>query len=339
MKRRIFIKDLAIMYGLSCIDLLSDQSSLDFIFGHGNRKYRWVENWANQNTKLPVNDCHEMVFNRNGEIMLLTNETKNNIIVFDKDGNIKNSWGNNFPGGHGLSIHGEDEQTLFITDTEKHQFYQYSIDGKLIRSWDAPIETGKYTVNSSFVPTETAITKEGEIYVADGYGAQFITHYDEKGNVKNIFGGRGDEEKHLDNAHGICIDYRNEVPTLIVTDRNKCCFKRFSMQGQYIETISIPGANVCRPVIKGQYLYAAVLTTDYTGNTNSGFVIILDKNNKLVSAIGGSTPLYVNGKCKKMYQTVQLFKHPHDIMVDDEESIYVCQWNSGKVYPYKFTLI
>ena len=27
---------------------------------------------------------------------------------------------------------------------------------------------------------------------------------------------------------------------------------------------------------------------------------------------------------------------PHDVMVDDEENLYVCQWNSGKVYPYKF---
>jgi hypothetical protein len=114
------------------------------------------------------------------------------------------------------------------------------------------------------------------------------------------------EPKHLDNAHGICIDTRNSTPTLIITDRNRCCFKRFSMDGKYLETISLPGANVCRPVIKGDYLYAAVLTSGSTGNAETGFVIILDKDNKLISAPGGSTPAYEGKMCKESYQTVQL---------------------------------
>lgn len=85
---------------------------------------------------------------------------------------------------------------------------------------------------------------------------------------------------------------------MIITDRNRCCFKRFSIDGKYLETISLPGANVCRPVIKGDYLYAAVLTSGSTGNAETGFVIILDKDNKLISAPGGSTPAY-DGKCAK----------------------------------------
>jgi hypothetical protein len=90
-------------------------------------------------------------------------------------------------------------------------------------------------------------------------------------------------------------------------------------------------------VIKGDYLYAAVLTSGSTGNAETGFVIILDKDNKLISAPGGSTPAYDGKMCKESYQTVQLFKHPHDVLVDDEGSLYVCQWNSGQVLPYKFT--
>ncbi len=37
-----------------------------------------------------------------------------------------------------------------------------------------------------------------------------------------------------------------------------------------------------------------------------------------------------------MYQTVKVFDYPHDVCVDDEENLYVAQWNSGNVYPYKF---
>jgi hypothetical protein len=108
------------------------------------------------------------------------------------------------------------------------------------------------------------------------------------------------------------------------------------MSGEYLETISLPGACVCRPVIKGNYLYAAVLRSPDLDNVDSGFVIILNKENKVVSALCGSEAMYENGKPKPFHQTDKLFKHPHDVMVDDEENLYVCQWSSGKVYPYKF---
>jgi peptidylamidoglycolate lyase len=32
-----------------------------------------------------------------------------------------------------------------------------------------------------------------------------------------------------------------------------------------------------------------------------------------------------------------VFVYPHDVCIDDEESLYVAQWNSAKVYPYKLT--
>jgi peptidylamidoglycolate lyase len=36
-----------------------------------------------------------------------------------------------------------------------------------------------------------------------------------------------------------------------------------------------------------------------------------------------------------MYQTIKAFQYPHDVCIDDEENMYVAQWNSGKTYPYK----
>jgi peptidylamidoglycolate lyase len=309
------------------------------VFGHHNKKYTWDKDWLAGNTTLPdVKDCHEMVFTANNDIILLTNDTRNNFIKMSKSGKILSSYGNEFPGGHGLTIGGvKGDEFLLVTDTDKHKFYKTTLDGKIMQTWNYPQESEKYQNEAEFVPTETAVTQDGDIYVADGYGAQYILHYGADGKLKNIFGGRGPEPKHLDNAHGICIDTRKDTPTLIVTDRNRCCFKRYKFDGTYLETISLPGANVCRPVIQGDYLYAAVLTSGSTGNAETGFVIILDKDNKLISAPGGATPTYDGTVCKESYQTVKLFKHPHDVLVDDDGSLYVCQWNSGQVLPYKFT--
>jgi len=342
MKRREFIERTSLVAGASLLSFQAILHDQDQIYGQNEKRYRLDKNWVKaEAAQLPVKDCHEMVQDAQGRIILLTNETSNNVIFFDRKGKVLKTWGHDFPGAHGLTLIGSgNDQRLFITDTERHQFYQATIDGKILNTWDFPVATEKYTEAKQFVPTETAITKNGEVYVADGYGAQYITHYDQQGKIKNVFGGRGDKEWNLDNAHGICIDYRTQPETLMITDRTRCCFKRFTLAGEFIETISLPGACVCRPVIKGNYLYSAVLRSPDLNHENTGFVIILNKENKVVSVIGGSEAAYdENKKLKPFSQTVPLFKHPHDVLVDDEENLYVCQWNSGKVYPYKFLAV
>ena len=102
-----------------------------------------------------------------------------------------------------------------------------------------------------------------------------------------------------------------------------------------MEIIALPGACVCRPVIKGDHLYAAVLRSPDLGAEGTGFVTILDKNNKVISNIGGTPPVYTDGKLRPMAQSEKLFVHPHDVCVDRDGNLYVAQWASGKVYPYK----
>jgi len=341
MKRRTFISAAALTTtGLFITRNLYGKTKAK-VYGHNEMTYTLDTAWGNLNpNKTPVKDCHEMVQNSKGRIVLLTNETKNNVIVYDKKGKLITTWGTRFPGAHGLSIQNAGkEDFLFITDTNKHQVYKTTIDGKILFTIDPPKDLPAYKKPEAFVPTETAVLENGEFYVADGYGAQHILHYDEYGKLKNTFGGKGEGEEFFDNAHGICIDSRGGKPTLLITDRTRTCFKRFSLEGELLDIIHIPGACVCRPVIKGDYLYAAVLRSPSLKEVGSGFVTILNKEDKVVSNLGGSKPIYENGKLKPLLQADKIFVHPHDVCVDDEESIYVAQWASGKVYPYKFLKI
>jgi len=107
------------------------------------------------------------------------------------------------------------------------------------------------------------------------------------------------------------------------------------MEGQFLGTIPLPGAWVCRPVINGDYLYAAVLQSSSAVGKESGFVTILDKDFRVVSNLGGSEPTYINGELQAMQQTVKAFQYPHDVCIDDDQNLYIAQWNSGHVYPYK----
>ena len=74
-------------------------------------------------------------------------------------------------------------------------------------------------------------------------------------------------------------------------------------------------------------------------DSRSGFVTILDKNNQVVSVPGGNAPEYRNGVLQPLTQNSALFQHPHDVCVDDDENIYVAQWNSGKTYPIRLKRI
>lgn len=294
-------------------------------------------NWGKLDPAIhPVNDCHEMIQDRKGRIFLLTNETKNNVLIYNTSGKLKDSWGSEYPGAHGLTLAGDE---LFITDTARHQVYKTSLDGRLLMTIDWPKDSGVYTKAEEFVPTEVAVTDNGDFYIADGYGAQYVLKYDKTGKLIHYFGGRGDGDEHLDNAHGICIDSRAGNKTLLVTDRTRNAFKRFDMDGKLLDVIHLPGACVCRPVIKDDYLYAAVLRSPDLGAEGTGFVTILDKNNRVISNIGGTEPAYRDGKLQPMAQADKIFVHPHDVCVDDDDNIYVAQWASGKVYPYKFTRV
>ncbi|MEM9824265.1 MAG: hypothetical protein AAF985_24485, partial [Bacteroidota bacterium] len=54
-----------------------------------------------------------------------------------------------------------------------------------------------------------------------------------------------------------------------------------------------------------------------------------------MQAMIGEEPQYREGQLQSMYQTLKIFRHPHDVCVDDDENLYVAQWNAGQTYPIK----
>lgn len=340
MKRKEFIKTTSLAAASTLItgNVLANISYYkDTIIGHGSHRYKIDMNWGALHSKYhPVNDCHEMVQDSKGRILLLTNHIKNNVIVYDRSGKLIETWGTDYPGAHGLTLKVENgEDFLYISDNARHEVIKTTIDGKVIQVFPYPEASGKYSNKESYIPTETAIADNGDIYVTDGYGEQYIMHYNAKGELLNIFGGKGEADHLFQNAHGICIDKRNnKKPSLLITARQQNKLKRFSLAGEFIESYDLPGAYICRPVIHKENVYLATIWSN-DGSDGTGFISVLDAENKLISAPGGCTPTYKEGKLNKMYQAVQVFTHPHDVCVDADDNLYVAQWNSGKTYPIK----
>ncbi|QLE00583.1 6-bladed beta-propeller [Galbibacter sp. BG1] len=312
------------------------------IVGHGNFQYKVNKEWGIQDpAKVPINDCHEMVMDDSGRLILtVSGEHNANILIYDKSGKVLSSWGDSFPGAHGLTIAGEgSDQFLLITDPEVHKVFKTTLDGKIIQTFSAPKEFEGYQDANLFKPTETAVAPNGDLYIADGYGENYITQYNSKGEFIRYFGGKGITDETFDCCHGITVDLRNpNTPTLLITSRGKQEFKRFTMDGKYIETVKLPGCSICRPVIHGENIYFAVIVTKDWWKYD-GMVAVLDKNNKVVSLPGGSEPNYKNGILESPMYDGSTFLNPHDVCIDNDENIYVPQWFSGKTYPIKLTKV
>jgi len=343
MSRRKFLKQTSLLsFGILSGPMYGNAYSIgfdkDIIIGHNSHRYKVDMNWGNLNPEMtPVKDCHEIIQDSKGRIVMLTNHTKNNVIIYDKSGKLLETWGTKYPGGHGLTLVKENgEDFLLITDYERHQIIKTTIDGKVVFEVDYPAETGKYANKEEFKPTETTVLENGDFYVADGYGNQYITHYNYKGKLQNIFGGRGTNDSQFLNAHGICLDDRDKSnPCLLISAREQNVLKRFSLDGKYLSSIPVPGALICRPVIHNNDIYFAVLKSKESPNSDSGFLLIMDENNKVISCPGATSPEYQQGKLTELYQSIRLFQYPHDVCVDEDDSIYVAQWNSGQTYPIK----
>ncbi|WP_128548171.1 6-bladed beta-propeller [Larkinella soli] len=308
------------------------------VIGHGSYRYRVFPDWGTLDPAIrPVNDCHEMVIDARGRIFLLTNETRNNILIYDRSGRLLDCWGTDYPGGHGLTLSNENgEEFLFITDIERHQVIKTTLQGRVVMVLDYPKEVPQYTSADQFLPTQTALAPNGDFYVTDGYGLQYVIQYTGRGEYIRHWGGRGDTDGQFDCVHGIALDTRKPgQPTLLITSRNHNALKRFTLEGEYLGTIPLPGSFVCRPVIHGPYVFAAVFRSTTNRNFGSGYITILDENDTVISTPGGTAPVYSDGSLQPQTQAEPVFVHPHDVCVDSDENVYVCQWNANKVYPMR----
>ncbi len=311
------------------------------IIGHGDFKYRVHKEWGNLNpNSTPIKNCHEMVLDSKGRLIMITDETKNNIIIYDKSGKVIKTWGHEYKSGHGLTLFNEGEDdVLFICDPNGGKVIKTTVEGKVLLELPNPKNIGVYSEKMRYKPTETSIAPNGDVYVSDGYGSDWILQFNKDGEFIRKFGGKGHLDEQLNNAHGVTIDNRdpNNI-TLLCTSRMHNSFKRFTLDGKYLSTIYLPGAYVCRPVIDGENIYSGVCWSrmKYLERTpNSGFVTILDKNDKVVSNPGGAKPKYKGGELQLMLQNNPLFNHCHDVCVDEDKNLYICQWNANKSYPIK----
>jgi peptidylamidoglycolate lyase len=308
------------------IPLLMDHKT---VVGHGDFRYKVDKSWGDLDPAVqPVQHCHEMVLDSRDRLVCSTVSKDFNVLAYNKDGKLLDSWQLNLTEPHGFSKAGEgSDQTFWITDSADGRVLNIDLDGRVIRELEVPAD--QIPEGQQFKPTETAVASNGDIYVADGYGTNLIFHFGAKGRLKNVFGGK----EHFDCCHGIVVDDRRGKEELLITSRAAQEFQRWSLKGKYLSTRQLPGLQICRPVINGEHtLFAVIVTKSWW--SYDGMVAILDQDFNVVSLPGGSPPKQQDDFTNVIYDN-QTFLNPHDVCPDEDGNLYVPQWYSGRTYPVR----
>lgn len=314
------------------------------VIGHGAHRYQVDLNWCQAKREVhPVKNCHEMVMDSQKRLLMVTDEAKNNVLIFDKDGHVLDAWTLKFRSGHGLTLDARDgKEYLYVCDPGSGSVVKTTLTGEILLTLPLPKDCGAYDAITKYAPTETAIGPNGDIYVADGYGSQFILQFDAEGKFIRKFGGQSSQAlspgKFMQ-AHGVAIDTRGPEPLLLCTERIRNEFHWYTLNGEYVRTVYLPGAYMSRPVISGDLLISGICfgmkPGDFRMWRERGFIVILDKNNRVISAPGGHEPTYDGDQVDLLLQDQPVFRNVHDVGVDDVGDLYACQWNADQVYPYK----
>lgn len=349
------MKNVLLAFVTCCLVSLGAQE----ILGHGTATYRLDMNWSKGDPAIaPVINSHAMAEGRDGHIYVVTDHPTNAFVVFRKDGSFVRSFGSGLYGGHGIEIF-EHEGTEYLVHVDCGWHFEaegwkakpgngrvtlLKTDGTVVKSLPTPMELGLIPDGDrKFMPCDVAFTPQATLLIADGYASDKIYELTLEGKHVKTWGGRSNDAGNLSNAHGISIDVSDPAKPLVwVASRNENKIKAFSLGGEYVETISLPGAYAGGLCFRDNRMYTAVCWSKDKDSGKrmgqSGFIVVLDrKTRKVISVPGGSEPIYTDGVLQPLYQTSKAFIHGHDLYVDSDGAIYMGEWNAKRRYPSKLT--
>ena len=223
------------------------------VIGEGAYKFEAIHDWGELPANIKYGNTHGVVEDSRGRIFVHhtvhnTSESHDTMVVFDEKGKFVKSWGKDFKGGaHGLHIHKEGKnEFLYLCDTKRGLVVKTTLDGEEVLTLGYPKQAKEYEPAADgkprkYSPTNLAIGPNGDIYVGDGYGSNYINQYNSKGEYIRTFGGTGKAEGQLACPHGIYVDTRGKQPVLTVADRTNNRLQHFSLDGKHLSFTTSDG--------------------------------------------------------------------------------------------------
>ncbi len=266
---------------------------------------------------------------RAGNVYVST-DTQRGILVFGPDGKYLRCIGP-------IEVHGlfyqreRDGEYLYCARPDANEVLKIKTDGTVQWKMGYPETSGLYANAKEFHPTNIVATPDGTIFVADGYGKNWIHKYDRNQKYIKSFGGQGSmpaEEGKFNRCHGLVVDKRGPKPLLIVCNRESGRVEQWDTDGNFIKVLQ-----------RGLRMPAAVnVSGDYVAiGELQGRVTILGKDNSIVAELGDNPDASqrANYGLDPSKWTEGICNSPHGIAFDRAGNVIVSEWSAfGRLHLY-----
>ncbi len=307
------------------------------VVGSGRFTYRADDQWVQRPDEYSWQEVSAVAVDSRDNVFVF-NRGDHPVMVFDRDGKFLRSWGTGgFVRAHGITIGPDD--AVYCADDLDHTVSKFTPDGTLIWKLGTsgqPSDTGATSIDYRtithagppfYFPTNVALSPEGDLYVADGYGNARIHKFSRDGVLLFSWGAPGSGPGQFHVPHGIAVDRHG---TVFVADRENSRIQCFAPDGTFLSERT----NVVRPCQvtfdAAGNLYVAELgyrsgmwpgTFPPTPDATGGRVSIFCPEGKLLARWGGGDNPVAPGD----------FFAPHDIRIDSRGDIYVSEvvWSAG----------
>jgi len=297
------------------------------IVGVDGHRYESVPGWCRRADEKPLGNTHgAIVIDRSGRVYFNTDTTRS-IMVYSPEGRFIRSFGDDYAGIHGMVLREEDgAEFIYAAHLAGKQIVKFRLDGTVLWTLPVPKESGKYDDDpDTYNPTAVAVAPDGGLYVADGYGRNWIHQFTAERAYVRSFGGPGDEPGKFRTCHGLVLDSRGATPTLLVCDRENRRLQRFGLDGTFIEVVATDLRRPCSLSIRGDLTAVAEL---------EGRVTVLGPDFKPVARLGDNPARnqWAKNGVKPEDWKDGVFTAPHACCFDDKGNLYVMDWNaSGRI--------
>jgi len=291
-------------------------------------KFRWIENWITipDSPLGKINGrTHGIVVLKSGEIVIF-HQANPAVLFYSPEGDLLRSWGD-YPGAHGLTLVEENGvEHLWLTDQDSKQVVKTSLEGEVLMSLTQPPHDAYLT--DSFVPTWVAVAEErfggnGDIWLADGYGAQLVHRFDQSGRyLATLDGTEGGGRFKI--PHGLAFDTRRSDPEFYIADRTNRRIQVYAMDGTYRRTF---GDDFLKsPDVSVRWGSQNVIVPEIGAG-----ITILDQNDRPIASIGFNAEVRAKEGWPnhREWITEGKFNSPHSAVADAFGNLYVVEWIIG----------
>jgi len=191
--------------------------------------YQVDPQWPQRSAETKWGDMPGIAVNDKDEVFLFT-RAKPPIQVYSRSGKFLRAWGDDIIGSaHYIKL--DRQFNVWVADMGKHVVLQFTPQGKLLKTLGTPGEPGEDRSHFN-KPTDMAITPDGQVFVADGYGNNRIVHFDRNGKFVKAWGMMGTGAGEFSLPHAIVVDSQGR---LYVADRSNARIQVFDQSGKFLE--------------------------------------------------------------------------------------------------------